>query len=403
VNASWRERLLDFLSLRGSNSVALWQGAATQELVRHLSPVAWVDIVALNVLASSSFARDVEFFRANAFRYFEHERKPKPQETVGKIFGTPLYPETIVARARTRNPHMWVSSRLIKSYDIPANQFMVGFFRHLSSVGDRHAKNLPKEAKTTIQSLKYLLGISILRDVAEDPRWLFVSLPAQVRAGNALYKRASVWVRRMRETLKTKSAEVLRSALDSGWLQSTEDEKLFEVFALGVALERVFRFADWEGFEIASGAVIRGDFRATATAPGLEIEIRFDRSLGTKSSQYLKIISGYQALIGRARRPDLQLVVTRGTRVQRCLVEVKHTEPDSDYSRDSVYKVLGYLKDCSVLWDSNDCYPHAILLLGDNVNPKAPIGARIGEEVLVTDPALLDADLDAVLAAILAT
>jgi hypothetical protein len=354
-------------------------------------------------LTSPKFARDVDFFTANAYRYVEHERTPQATEAVGRLYGQPLYRETLIRRRKTMSPHLWVSNRLEKSYDHTANRFVAGFLHQLVGVGERHVRNLPEHTKVTLRSVRRLLALPILREVLIDKNWLYESLPAQSISGNPFYRRAWRWTKGIRAAMTSYSADLLRSQLEGGWLQSTDEDKLFEVFVLGATLERVFAFGDWDDFRITGGAVVRGDLKAVARAKDLSIDVRFDSSMSTGSSGYLKIIGAYASLSGRARRPDIQLIVTRGQRTQHCLVEAKNADPTSDYARDSIYKVFGYLKDCSNLWAPADTFPHAILVLGNAVEPLESLGKRIQQEVIVTDPALIYDDIDGTIRAILAT
>ena len=87
-------------------------------------------------------------------------------------------------------------------------------------------------------------------------------------------------------------------------------------------------------------------------------------------SEYLQLVGAHYGVTGSERRPDITVRFTAGANERRVLIEVKETE-DPAYIRDSVYKVMGYLRDFAGIWA--DCLhqlPKAVVVFPTNIEPK---------------------------------
>jgi hypothetical protein len=82
-------------------------------------------------------------------------------------------------------------------------------------------------------------------------------------------------------------------------------------------------------------------------------------------------------------------------------VEVKATSPNTQYGRDSVVKVFGYLKDFAELWaEEVECqYPRAVLLYASGVFPLINRTEWVAaDEVVLSDADSFGLDIEAILA-----
>jgi hypothetical protein len=74
------------------------------------------------------------------------------------------------------------------------------------------------------------------------------------------------------------------------------------------------------------------------------------------------------------------------------LIEVKNTSLQSQYGRDSVYKVFGYLADFEKLWNEAraNIRPKAVLVLRQDVVANDDAAALLEEVVLASPPHLVE-------------
>ena len=96
----------------------------------------------------------------------------------------------------------------------------------------------------------------------------------------------------------------------------------------------------------------------------------------------MQIVAAHKGVTAQERRPDILVKFTTPYSERRVLIEVKETE-DPTYMRDSVYKVLAYLRDFASLWEGlAHQKPKAILVFPFGIKPDGPI----------SDVALVSAD-----------
>lgn len=85
------------------------------------------------------------------------------------------------------------------------------------------------------------------------------------------------------------------------------------------------------------------------------------------------MISAHEGIGGQERRPDIIVRFSTPFAERRLFVEVKETE-DRVYMRDSVYKVLGYLRDFAGIWENfTNQKPKAILFFPTGVHPYSAV------------------------------
>ena len=242
-----------------------------------------------------------------------------------------------------------------------------------------------------------LLRAEPLRHVAPNPRWAEHEVAPSLLSRSPFYRTLWSYARAWREAAWTRDARAIRAQIGNGWLVAEDDDQLFELFVLSRLVEVVYRMGPWEEFSIRPSTV-KSEAILEAKQEDTTITIRYDRAPRVKGA-YSWLFSRYQELDVAMRRPDLQLTVaSQGSTPRTCLIEVKATTPDSQYGRDSVYKVLGYLKDYEALWEHESAirYPRAVVVFATNVTPKVGRAERVtGDEVLISSHSLIGDDLAA--------
>jgi hypothetical protein len=176
--------------------------------------------------------------------------------------------------------------------------------------------------------------------------------------------------------------------LESNWVEPIDDDDLFELFVLVTTLDILEKEAGLS--EPINYGLIKAGRKEVAKfqSSDREIDVYFDQGPARSFSilsEYGSIISDYIGFNSKAHRPD---IIIRSRRKHApttyTLIEVKRSE-DETYQRDSVYKVLGYLKDFADLWPYPSLQsPKAILVFPEKVTPKPNIDERDRDLVLVS-------------------
>jgi hypothetical protein len=159
--------------------------------------------------------------------------------------------------------------------------------------------------------------------------------------------------------------------LQGNWLEPIKDDNLFELYTLVLVLDVLAKECGLG--EPERYGLIRRDREAVATfrKGAVTAEVYFDQSPVTFTnikSEYNTIMKDYPDLRGSARRPDITIRFIFGGGTQQYLIlEVKKSE-DEKYGRDSVYKVLGYLRDFGELWTGAATRsPNAVLVFPQSI------------------------------------
>jgi hypothetical protein len=278
-----------------------------------------------------------------------------------------------------------------------SNGALVGFLDHVLRVASRPGglpdRRLPLSAGVT--AVSRLLHTWPLNEVQADPAWSTVPLPADL-AKVPTYAMLWRWAAALSAARRRRDSRSLRSAL-AGWLAEETNERLFELYALGRSVSVLHDAAAWESMKVALS-----DLSVVAQGPAGRTTVLVDQT-PRHQGQYNWLLGRYEGIDGRGRRPDLQLVTRTPAATRTTFVEAKDTDPNDNYGRDSVVKVLGYLKDYEEVWSGEPVtYPRAVLLYSRGVRSKIPLAGRLRDEVLLSSPATFDGDLAAVLAAHLA-
>jgi len=181
--------------------------------------------------------------------------------------------------------------------------------------------------------------------------------------------------------------------LEFGWLVPATADALFETFVATAVVEALHGARTWDSFKLSPLGF--GPRLLEATGSGVRATVSFDVSPGraverTVHGDYRWIFETYEGLDLAARRPDLTLHV-EGSHEVAILFEVKATDANSQYGRDSIYKCLGYLKDFHELWNGHD--PRVVLIFATGVSSAYPAGKRLQRDLFLTSDASLRQDL----------
>jgi hypothetical protein len=289
----------------------------------------------------------------------------------------------------------------VKRWQTADNAAIVGLLTHLLRAGtvlaSREGRGWAARIERANALVERLLRAEPVRHVAPDPYWarhqVSPSLLAKSQFYRSLWRYAHAW----RDAATTRDSAALRSVLAGGWLASENDDQMFELFVLSRLVETLHRLGPWHDFSICP-PTSESETILEACQDDLEFQIRYDRAPPVAGA-YSWLFRRYSGVDASARRPDLQITVRQARRSTQTLVEVKATTPNSDYGRDSVYKVLGYLKDYAPLWASEKAitYPRALVVFTSAVVPTVPRSQRVaGDELVLSSHELLDADLEAI-------
>jgi hypothetical protein len=159
--------------------------------------------------------------------------------------------------------------------------------------------------------------------------------------------------------------EALRKCLEHGVLRPLSRDTLFEVAVLFATMEAIER-AGWHQSELRLIGYGQGA-SATYRRGYLSLRLHYQsmpRQLA-EGSRYASILRRHGLDTG-LRRPDILLETREGSRGFR-IIEVKRSS-ERRYLADSIYKVLGYLKDFGTQVELSD-NPQAILVVWDGVTP----------------------------------
>lgn len=392
---AWAAEILDFLSWRGKVLFdAQWSPSTVPELTQAIGDQSWEQLVVLNLVSSPNFVEGLRELHRLAPREAEQDRHKLISVTRGRIHGRILARRTLVTRTRMGDPTIWVTHNTSKEWQTEANQAVVSFLTYLSNVSKHGMKGAPavQESVSTngINSIEALLRAEPLRHVNPGHYWASILIPPQLRAKSRFYRLMSEWMDLVRGALASRDSVDIRNTLMQGWLRAEDDERLLELFALSVAIRTLREIKNWSNFSLDFGRRgSLGSMTVTARDTDATTRISFDRSPET-GGNYAWILARYSGIDGRGRRPDLTIETTTHQARRTTFIEVKATEPNSQYGRDSIVKVLGYLKDFENTWDHENeiDYPRCVLLYAKGISSHYDRSVRFREDEL----ALSDTD-----------
>jgi len=308
-----------------------------------------------------------------------HGSRSSPPSVEGAFKGRVLWQNTILGRLSGAVPRgRYLVQHIEKSADIPENRLLKTFLSRILTAGNEMARRgtgaLPQRFAGIRDAAQRGLTNTYLQGVELEHRITARMLSTAMRHRDHRYSRLARLARDFDQAvIRGKWAQILE-LLRKGWLAPVSSEDLFELFALILVMQSIevdLNFGEPESYGLAQ----RGR-HAVATyqrADGVRAEVFYNQVpsgiFPGCGSEYLKLVGSHHGIVGGERRPDITIRFRAGAIDRRVIVEVKETE-DPTYIRDSVYKVLGYMRDFAGIWaDLAHQVPKAVLLFPTNVIP----------------------------------
>jgi hypothetical protein len=296
----------------------------------------------------------------------------------GAVRGKIDWPATLRIRAGgSADPSTFVVRRAHRSADRPENQLL----KFLLDTVLQMLADVERLGGTTTSQFAEMR--ELVRIALKHPFLRYVTLPKHptvlmrqraTRHRNVHYSTVVELAEQAAAVRQRKWAAVL-PLLRQGWLSPLSNNDLFELYALVLTIEVLRQELGFE--DLLDWGVIRRGRRHVARlrrSDGAETKVFFDQSPITilnASSEYMSIVKSYDGVNGIGRRPDMMLLSTNVTGMERrLLLEIKRTD-DDEYTRSSIYKVLGYLRDFSGTWSGLEGQsPKAVLFFPDEIKLK---------------------------------
>lgn len=313
-----------------------------------------------------------------------HGSRSSPPRVEQAFKGRVLWQETILGRLSGAVPRgQYLLQHIEKSADIPENRLLKLFLARIvvaaADMARRGTGALPQRIARIHESASRGLANTYLQSVELEHRITARMLSTAIRHRDRRYSHLAHLARDFDQAVIRGKWGQLLELLRKGWLAPVSSDDLFELYALILvmqALESALGF----GAPKSYGLIQRGR-SAVATyrrADGMRAEVFFDQVpsgiFKGCGSEYMTLVDAHDGVAGAERRPDIMVRFTAGRDERRVLIEVKETE-DPAYIRDSVYKVMGYLRDFTGIWAGiPHQLPKAILLFPTNIVPKGPPG-----------------------------
>lgn len=313
-------------------------------------------------------------------RNLGHGSQSSPPKIEPNFKGRVLWQETIMGRFSGAVPRgRYVVSHVEKSADIPENQLLKKFLhsvaRTSSEMARRGAVSLPAHFNSIRDVTNKALSNSYLQAVTLPPRFSARMLNTARRHRDFRYSRLARLAQDFdAAVLRGKWGQIIE-LLQKGWLAPVTSADLFELYSLIIIL-RMLEFDFGYGPPTSYGLIQRGRSAVAIfvhETSGVLAEVFFDQVpsgiFGCKS-EYLNTASAYMGISAQERRPDIIIKFKVGAIERRVIVEIKESE-DPAYMRDSIYKVLAYLRDFSGIWrEIPDQRPKAILMFPTGVTSR---------------------------------
>ena len=334
----------------------------------------------LHFLAGASLEQFVDIALPELLRAGHHIGTGVDEQTKGGIRGRINWSRTCRGRAAARlHQGAYIVRRNRSSWDTPLNQLLKLLLTNLSTsiasvASEVGSGSLPRHFLGIKAALDLGLRQSWMREVTAKRVSSALMRHASHRARNRHYGTASDLLATYESVAREGRWESIAGLIRAGWFEPIPDDDLFELFVLMKVLSTLRdRLNFGEPYELG---LIRSGRREVARfrrADGVRADVYFDQSpaevFGFDRSLYKAILASYENLSGRMRRPDITVKFSVPNREKRLLIECKRTDDDG-YRRDSVYKVLGYLKDFSELWSGSHQSLKAVVVFPESIRLK---------------------------------
>jgi hypothetical protein len=350
----------------------------------------------LYFLLQPATQRIIEYELFPFIRHLSREAIAARTVSSGEVRGRVLWNDTVLLRAgQSIGLRDYVISIPERSSDLPENQLVKVFLQQLVEIGETVTSLVGTGAVLeTVTGLTAgaarALRTSHLRELTAPSH---VSTRMRQRAWrhkNAVYKKVATLQSQLEDAVRRDKWSAILRLLSQGWIAPLSDDDLFELYALVLAMDVIEREL---GFgEPTTYGLIRTGRREVAAferGDGWRAAVFFDQSpnaaLNNQVSEYKRILSDYYGLAGAEHRPDVLIRFTDPTGTVRVvLLEVKKTS-DDEYTRSSVYKCLGYLRDFAELWSARPLEMPKVLLL-------FPTGIEVADAASRRDLMLIGGD-----------
>ncbi|MEE4211632.1 MAG: hypothetical protein V2I43_20490 [Parvularcula sp.] len=313
-----------------------------------------------------------------------HGSRSSPPSVEPSFKGRVLWQDTVLGRLSGAVPRgRYLVQHIEKSADIPENRLLKLFLTQIvmtaNEMSRRGAGSLPQRFAGIRDAAMRALANAYLLSVDLEHRISARMLSTAMRHRDHRYSRLAHLARDFDQTvLRGKWTQIIE-LLRKGWLAPVSSEDLFELYALILVMQVIEDDLEF-GEPKAYGLIQRGrqEVATYHRVDGVKADVFYNQVPSSIfpncGSEYLRLIGMHDGLVGGERRPDITVRFSAGDVDRRVIIEVKETE-DPSYIRDSVYKVLGYMRDFSGIWSElADQVPKAVLLFPTNVAPKGAPG-----------------------------
>lgn len=416
--------VLDFLYAR-LNSVWRVQGRSLDALTSFLERLVAkpADLAHLAILYHLFRSDGAEDFFVRELPEATHRLSHSTRRTrnmgrkVGR--GQIVWSETILRQHARSDPTVYVVNQAVKEYDTPLNRLLARYLREvwgeLNRIKVASRGRLSSRAETIISNSQEALRSVYLRQAQTVTSISSATLHAAARSKHTVYWRAAELWAELERLQDPTDIRRLREILLVGWLGPLDEDDLFELYVLVRTLRALEGMLCHNRPEQAEYNLLTGSGDWIARFSGAEWDATvhfntaphnaFQTGFGESDYKYKNLLVLFDGTAA-ARRPDICVTLTRKTDgfVLPMLVEVKNASLNSQYGRDSIYKMFGYLADFEKLWSGDRVVvrPRAVLVLRDQASPKNPSAALL-EEVTLTSPPHLVQRLEEIFRAAMAS
>lgn len=313
-----------------------------------------------------------------------HGSRSSPPSVETTFKGRVLWQETSMGRLSGAIPRgRYLVQHVEMSADIPENRLLKLLLTKILSTASEMSRRgngaLPQRFASIRDTVERALGNTYLKSVELEHRTSARMLTTARRHRDRRYSRLAQLAQDFDHAIvRGKWAQIIE-LLRKGWLAPISSDDLFELFTL-ILVMQIVEVELGFGEPYSYGLIQRGRHAVASyrhSAGHMRAEIFFDQvpsGVFGNASEYLDLVASHDGLTGQERRPDMILRFTNGVNERRVLIEVKETE-DPVYIRDSTYKVIGYLRDFTTIWDELlEQFPKALVVFPTGINPKAAWG-----------------------------
>lgn len=275
------------------------------------------------------------------------------------------------------DPSLFVCQPSTKMYDLPENQLLNFILWKIRSLSEKINLQITEdlldfETWNNWQDMIVSRYLKI-KKISKNICFQQISMPSSIKPKtvqkaykhrNQSYDKVAECYELYEKLFITNDQEVLRKLIKTQTLEPLNNDKLFEVYVLMKLLD----FLDKSNGELRLGLLRPGmDYTAEYISEKVNIFVFYQQipSDLVESSKYKSIFKFYDLMV-RVRAPDIILKIKINNHEYYQIIEVKRTG-NRNYIVDSVYKVLGYIRDFEKSLENTE-NPKGLLVVWDGVN-----------------------------------